>query len=146
MSLYEEQNCTTLRIGYQVAATVKNVVSICVLQCFLDIGLSANERKIVRAKLSQFQITVRNSLKLGSNSDTISLWKTYRNRVKISGISELYFDLILRRFWEGFLGYLGTFSILAKNSCGWTPQKWHSPRASSEVFKAISKFLEDIDS
>ena len=62
-SVCEKQNCTTLRIGHQFAATVKNVVSICVLQCFLDIGLSAKERKIVRAKLSQFQITVRNSLK-----------------------------------------------------------------------------------
>ena len=63
VSLSEKQNCTTLRIGHQFAATVKNVVSICVLQCFFDIGLSATARKIVRAKLSQFQITVRNSLK-----------------------------------------------------------------------------------
>ena len=62
-SLSEKQNCTTLRIGHQFAATVKNVVSICVLQCFFDIGLSATARKIVRAKLSQFQITDRNSLK-----------------------------------------------------------------------------------
>ena len=71
-SLSEKQNCTPLRIGHHLAATVKNVVSICVLQCFLDIGLSAKECKIVRAKLSQFQITVRNSLKYGSNSNANS--------------------------------------------------------------------------
>ena len=59
-SLYEKQNCTTLRIGHQFAATVKNVVWICVLQRFVDIGLSARSRKNVRAKLSQFQINVSN--------------------------------------------------------------------------------------
>ena len=76
------------------------------------IGLSARERKIVRAKLSQFQITVRNLWKQDSNPDEISQWKTYRTSVKISDISELDFDLILRRFWEGFWGYLGSFSAL----------------------------------
>ena len=102
VSLYEEQNCTTLRIGYQVAATVKNVVSICVLQCFLDIGLFARSSKTVRATLLQYQNYVKYRLQEGSISDAFSHPKTHRNSIKISCISELDFHLILRRFWEGF--------------------------------------------
>ena len=102
MSLYEEQKCTTLRIGYQVAATVKNVVSICVLQCFLDVGLFAESSKTVRATLLQYQNFVKYRLQEGSISDAFSHPKTHKNSIEICCISELDFRLILRRFWEGF--------------------------------------------
>ena len=83
-------------------ATVKNVVSIRVLQCFLDIGRFASSSKTMRATLLQYQNFVKFCLQEGSISDAFSHPKSHQNSIKISSISELEFHLILRRFWEGF--------------------------------------------